>query len=79
MNFIEIPLTKCKIFLTEKELVGLLSKDVELYKESLQRGKAFTRSKRQLEREEKHFRNYEASVLQKKYTLICKERTNGFL
>jgi hypothetical protein len=66
MTFIEIPLTKCKVFLTEKELLGLLSKDVELYKESLQRGKAYIRSKKQQQREAKEFGKHEASVLKKK-------------
>lgn len=61
MNYIEIPLTKCKIFLTEKEIIGLLSKDVELYKESLKRGKAFIRSKKQQHREEGHFEKYEST------------------
>jgi hypothetical protein len=65
MNYIEIPLTKCKIFLTEKELVGLLSKDLELYKESLQRGKAFMRKEKQQQREAEFFGEYEASLLYK--------------
>jgi hypothetical protein len=65
MNYIEIPLTKCKVFLTEKELLGLLSKDLELYKESLQRGKAFIRSKKQQQREAEGFGKHEASVLKR--------------
>ncbi|CRK85226.1 hypothetical protein [Neobacillus massiliamazoniensis] len=65
MNYIEIPLTKCRIFLTEKELVGLLSKDVELYKESLKRGKAFIRSKKQQQREVETFVQHKASNFRK--------------
>jgi hypothetical protein len=64
MNYIEIPLTKCKVFLTEKELVGLLSKDVELYKQSLLRGKAFLRGKKQQQREAESFGKYDASAFE---------------
>jgi hypothetical protein len=67
MNYIEIPLTKCKVFLTEKEIIGLLSKDVELYKESLQRGKALIRIKRQQERETEHFSKYESVLFEKNF------------
>lgn len=63
MNYIEIPLTKCKIFLTEKELVGLLQKDLELYRESLKRGKAVLRSMKQQQREEELYTRFEASKL----------------
>jgi len=42
---IEIKLTKCTIYLTEKELQSLLLTNPELYKEALSRGKAFKRNK----------------------------------
>jgi hypothetical protein len=63
MDYIEIPLTKCKIFLTEKELVGLLSKDIDLYKEGLKRGKFFIRHIKQQIREEENFGKHEASLV----------------
>lgn len=65
MNYIEITLTKCKILLTEKELVGLLCKDVELYKESLQRGKAFSRTMKQKQREIKKYKKLEDAEVEK--------------
>lgn len=63
MQFIEIPLTKCKIFLTEREIIGLLSKDIDLYKEGIQRGKSIFRSQKQKKREGKLFSMHEASKL----------------
>ncbi|MEK5063660.1 hypothetical protein [Cytobacillus sp. FSL R5-0596] len=65
MKYIEISLTKCKILLTEKELLGLLSKDVELYKESLKRGKAFYRKMNQQRREAEQFTTYEVTRINK--------------
>jgi hypothetical protein len=51
MKYIEIPLTKCKVYLNEKEILSLLQKDIELYKVGLIRGKAITRNKKQKDRE----------------------------
>ncbi|MFS0672586.1 MULTISPECIES: hypothetical protein [Ornithinibacillus] len=55
MKYIEIPVYKSKIFLTEEEISKLLRKDMELYKLGLKRGKAFIRSKQQREREERKY------------------------
>lgn len=44
MKFIEIKLTKCRLYLTESEIRHLLSRDIELYKEALMRGKAIKRA-----------------------------------
>lgn len=63
MNYIEIPLTKCTVFLTEKELVGLLNKDRELYRVSLQRGKAFLRRSKQKLREGEQWKKHEGAFL----------------
>jgi len=52
MKYIEIPLPKCKIYLTEKEVLTLLTKDIELYRQGLIRGKAFIRNKKQKQREQ---------------------------
>jgi hypothetical protein len=53
LKLIEISLTKCKLFLSEEEVLSLLKKDLEIYKEGLMRGKAIMRSKKQKERERK--------------------------
>lgn len=44
-NFIEIRLTKCLLFLTESEITGLLSKDLDLWKEAIKRGKGISRAR----------------------------------
>lgn len=51
MNYLEINLKKCTVFLTEKEMQTLLCKDIELYKIGLKRGKAIMRSEKQRRRE----------------------------
>lgn len=50
MKFIEIKLTKHSIFLTEEEIRTLLSNNPEVYKEGINRGKAFKRSSQIKER-----------------------------
>ncbi len=55
MKYIEISLHRSKIYLTEKEISTLLSKDIDIYKQGLKRGKAFTRNKKQREREQTKF------------------------
>lgn len=52
MKYIEIHLTKCDIIITEQELFSLLSKDIDLYKKILIRGKAFKRNEVQKRREQ---------------------------
>lgn len=42
---IEIRLTKCKLFLTEDELISLLAKDAGLWQIALKRGKGISRSR----------------------------------
>lgn len=49
-NMLEIRLPKCVIYLTEQELQSLLSRDPDLWREALRRGKAFTRSRQTRER-----------------------------
>ena len=53
-KYLEIRLTKCRIFLTEQELTGLLSREPSLWAEALKRGKAFTRARTARERESKY-------------------------
>lgn len=43
-QYIEIKLTKCRLFLTEAELQKLLSRDPALWKKALKRGKAVQRA-----------------------------------
>ena len=43
-NYIEIKMTKCKLYLTETELQYLLSKDKHLWQKALKRGKFIKRS-----------------------------------
>jgi hypothetical protein len=58
MRFIEIRLTKYRIYLTETEINKLLSKDPLLWQEAIKRGKAIKRvetaSKRKSERSKRH-------------------------
>lgn len=50
MRLIEIRLTKCRLFLTEPELVSLLARDPELWKVAVKRGKAIIRARRERRR-----------------------------
>lgn len=43
VRFIEVRLTKHKLFLTEPELVNLLSRDPALWREAIRRGKHIRR------------------------------------
>lgn len=52
-KYLEIRLTKCRIFLTEQELTGLLSREPSLWAEALKRGKAISRARAAAEREPK--------------------------
>lgn len=45
MQFIQIKLTKCVLFLAEGELLSLLRRDPALWGTSLTRGKALTRAR----------------------------------
>jgi len=51
MKYVEIKLTKCRLFLTEAEIYKLLRSDPLLWREAIGRGKAFMRARRQRERE----------------------------
>lgn len=62
-KFIEIRLTKCVLYLTPKEIQGLLKHDHELWKQALMRGKAFKRSASRKEQEAKKFADHEAGNL----------------
>ncbi|SIQ29296.1 hypothetical protein SAMN05878482_101855 [Peribacillus simplex] len=57
MDYIEIALPKCKVFLTQKEFQSLLMRDTELYKLGLKRGKAISRNLKQHQREEDKYLN----------------------
>lgn len=57
MDYIEIALPKCKVFLTQKEFQSLLMRDKELYKLGLKRGKAISRNLKQHQREEDKYLN----------------------
>ncbi|MBF7084189.1 hypothetical protein IT084_14585 [Desulfallas sp. Bu1-1] len=45
MRYIEIRLTKCRLFFTEQELQQILQHEPELWQEAIRRGKAFTRAR----------------------------------
>ncbi|MBE3585470.1 MAG: hypothetical protein IMW94_04790 [Thermoanaerobacter sp.] len=46
-RLIEIRLTRCRLFLTEPELISLLARDPELWKAAIRRGKAIIRARRE--------------------------------
>lgn len=50
---IEVRLPKCRLFLTEEEVQGLLKHDPELWEAALKRGKAITRARQRRERQQK--------------------------
>lgn len=50
---IEIKLTKCRLFLTESELVNLLTKDPALWAVAIKRGKWIIRGRKMQERQTK--------------------------
>jgi len=45
MRYVEIKLTKCRLFFTEQELQQLLAHEPELWQEAIKRGKAFIRAR----------------------------------
>ncbi len=49
-RMLEIKASRCTLYLTEPELQSLLSRDPDLWREALRRGKAFTRSRQTQER-----------------------------
>ncbi|RKO67042.1 hypothetical protein [Desulfofundulus salinus] len=50
MRLIEIRLTRCRLFLTETELISLLARDPELWKAAIRRGKAIIRARERKQR-----------------------------
>ncbi|MBT2738120.1 hypothetical protein [Bacillus sp. ISL-7] len=52
MDFIEVKLKKCTVYLLPEEIHHLLLVDIDLYKKALARGKGITRTKVQTSREE---------------------------
>jgi len=45
MAYIEIKLPKCRLFLTEREMLRLLNQDPDLWMLALKRGKGITRAR----------------------------------
>lgn len=45
-DYIELKLNKALVYLTQRELQGLLQKDLELYQRALKRGKYAKRAQR---------------------------------
>ena len=43
-EYVAIKITKCILYLTEAELVGLLARDPALHRQAIKRGKWFTRA-----------------------------------
>ena len=52
MKWIPIKMTKCILYLTEKEMQDLLKSNMDLWAESIQRGKAFTRAEQRKDRDQ---------------------------
>lgn len=50
LRYIEIQVTKCRVFLTAEELRQLLQREPELFAESIRRGKAILRARKARER-----------------------------
>lgn len=60
MAWLEIRLSKCRLYLTEAELRSLLAMDPELWAEAIRRGKGIQRSQTAAKRQAKispHFRD----------------------
>ena len=51
MDYVEIKLNKCVVYLSKEEIMSLLQKDLSLFKTALKRGKGITRHQQQKERE----------------------------
>ncbi|HBQ26318.1 MAG TPA: hypothetical protein DD791_07990 [Syntrophomonas sp.] len=52
-KMLEIKASRCTLYLTEQELQSLLSRDPNLWREALRRGKAFSRATQTRERVQK--------------------------
>lgn len=65
MKYIEIRLTKCRLYLTEPELVRLLQRDPALWREAIRRGKWARRAAANERRELKHISEVLPAVLEK--------------
>ena len=63
MDFIEIKLPKCVVYLTPDEIKGLLQKDTELYMTALKRGKGISRKRKQKSRERQKWQNERGSKI----------------
>lgn len=46
-RYIEIKMAKHTLFITEQELVHLLSRDMDLWREAIRRGKAILRARKE--------------------------------
>ena len=55
VQYIEIQLNKCVVYLSKEEITSLLQKDTALFSEALKRGKGFTRHQQQKAREKAKF------------------------
>ncbi len=57
MKYIEVKLTKYRLFLTEPELVSLLAKDPKVWKQAIKRGKHILRWRKEQSRKPKERRD----------------------
>ena len=55
MEYVEIKLPKCRVFLTHEEVGELLKNDIELFRKGLSRGKGVHRHRIQKQREAQKF------------------------
>lgn len=44
-EFLEIKISRCRLFLTETEIISLLARDPELWRQALKRGKGIIRTR----------------------------------
>jgi len=63
VDYIEIKLGKCVCYVTRQEMSRLLQSDIELFKTSLARGKAFTRTQEKKRQYEAKWSAYEGDKL----------------
>lgn len=49
-EYVAIKITKCVLYLTEAELIGLLARDPALHRQAIKRGKRFARAAQVLKR-----------------------------
>ena len=64
--FIEIKLNKSTIYLTPEEINRLLLKDISLFKEAVNRGKAFSRANQHRQQCERKFTESEGHLFSKR-------------